>query len=125
MAIDGLMLYSISKQLNALCPCKINKIQNISDEEILFNLHTRNQGNQRCVINVHSNTNRIYLSGYMETTQSNPSNFVMVLRKCIGNGIIESIEQKNFDRILCMHITHRNELGDLINYDLYIELMGK
>ncbi len=125
MAIDGLMLYSISKQLNTLCPCKINKIQNISDEEILFNLHTRDQGNQRCVINVHSNTNRIYLSGYMETTQSSPSNFVMVLRKCIGNGILESIEQKNFDRILCMHITHRNELGDLNNYDLYIELMGK
>ena len=45
MAMDGLLLVTITKQLNELCPCKINKFQNISDEEILFQLHTRNHGN--------------------------------------------------------------------------------
>ena len=42
MAIDGLFLYNIQEKLNAYTPCKIGKIQNISDEEILIHLHTRN-----------------------------------------------------------------------------------
>ena len=124
MAIDGLLLYTITKQLNELTPCKINKIQNISDEEILLQLHTRN-GNQRLVMNVHSNTNRIYTTRKSETTQNNPSNFVMVLRKQCSNCILTSIEQKNYDRILCLHLSTRNELGDFVKFDLYVELMGK
>lgn len=125
MAMDGLMLYRITHELNELCPGKINKIQNISNEEILFQLHTRNQGKKRLVFNVHSNTNRVYLTNPMETTRSTPSNFVMVLRKQCAQAIIESIEQKNFDRILCIHLSTRNELGDLILLSLYVELMGK
>ena len=110
MAMDGLLLVTITKQLNELCPCKINKFQNISDEEILFQLHTRNHGNKKLLINVHSNTNRLYLTNQRETTQANPSNFVMVLRKQCANCIIESIEQMNYDRILCFHLATRNEL---------------
>ena len=44
MAIDGLFLYNFQEKLNAYTPCKIGKIQNISDEEILIHLHTRNEG---------------------------------------------------------------------------------
>ncbi len=125
MAMDGLMIYSITKQLQSFVPCKINKIQNISDEELLLNLHTRDHGNQRLVLNAHSNTNRIYLTTRLQANQNAPSNFVMVLRKKIGQGIIEQIEQKNFDRIICFHITNRNELGDIVKYQFYVELMGK
>ncbi len=125
MAIDGMMIYKITHQLQEYVPCKINKIQNISDEEILFQLHTRNQGNKKLVLNAHSNTNRIYISKRVQANQGTPTNFVMVLRKQIGQGIIESIEQMNFDRIVVLHITNRNELGDYVKFHLYIELMGK
>lgn len=125
MAIDGLLLHKISKELNQFTPCKINKIQNVSDEEILLHLHTRHNGTKKLVINVHSNTNRIYFTQQKETTQSNPSNFVMVLRKQCNNCILTQIEQKNFDRILDLHLSCRNELGDFVEFDLYVELMGK
>lgn len=125
MAIDGLFLYNIQNKLNEFTPCKIGKIQNISDEEILIHLHTRNNGNQKLVINVHSNTNRIYIADYIPSIQPEPSNFVMVLRKQCSQGIIESIEQIGFDRILCFHISCRNEFQDLLKFELYIELMGK
>ena len=46
MAIDGLFLYNIQEKLNAYTPCKIGKIQNISDEEILIHLHTRNRSEE-------------------------------------------------------------------------------
>lgn len=125
MAIDGLFLYNIQNKLNQFTPCKIGKIQNISDEEILIHLHTRNDGNQKLVINVHSNTNRIYIADYIPAIQPEPSNFVMVLRKQCSQGIIESIEQVGYDRILCFHISCRNEFQDLTKFDLYVELMGK
>ena len=125
MAIDGLFLFNIQNQLNQYVPCKIGKIQNISDEEILLHLHTRNNGNQKLVINVHSNTNRIYLADYIPAIQPEPSNFVMLLRKLCSQGIIESFEQLEFDRILKIHMTCRNEFQDVVKYDLYVELMGK
>ena len=124
MALDGLLLHCIHNKLKEHLPCKINKIQNISEEELLFTLRT-NSSTQKLVINVHSNTNRIYLSPYATASSLSPSNFVMVLRKNLSQAIIESIEQIGFDRILCMSIVARNELGDIKKFKLYIELMGK
>lgn len=125
MAIDGLFLYNIQQKLNAYTPCKIGKIQNISDEEILIHLHTRNEGNQKLVVNVHSNTNRVYIANFIPGIQPEPSNFVMVLRKLCSQAIVESFEQVGYDRILCLHLSCRNEFQDLVKYNLYIELMGK
>lgn len=125
MAIDGLFLYNITQKFQKLTPCKIGKMQNISDEEILIHLHTRNDGNQKLVINVHSNTNRIYLANYIPSIQPEPTNFVMVLRKQLSQGIVESIQQVHYDRILCLNISARNELRDIQKFQLYIELMGK
>ena len=117
MAIDGLFLYNIQEKLNAYTPCKIGKIQNISDEEILIHLHTRNEGNQKLVINVHSNTNRVYIANFIPGIQPEPSNFVMVLRKLCSQAIVESFEQVGYDRILCLHLSCRNEFQDLVKYD--------
>ncbi len=124
MAIDGLFLYNVAQHLNQVCPCKISKIQNISDEELLFVLHTK-QGNKRLVCNVRSNTNRIYFVDSIETTQGIPSNFVMVLRKQLSQGTIESIQQISFDRLLKFTLASRNEFGDATRFYLYVELMGK
>lgn len=125
MALDGLLLNNIARKLARSCPSKIGKIQNISDEEILIHLHHHELGNQKFVCNVHSNTNRIFFSNQSVTIQQTPSNFVMVLRKNISQGMVTEIEQIGFDRILCLHITNRNEFQDLVHLKLYIELMGK
>ena len=101
MAIDGLFLYNIQEKLNAYTPCKIGKIQNISDEEILIHLHTRNEGNQKLVINVHSNTNRVYISNFIPGIQPAPSNIEIVLRKLCSQAIVESFAQVCYDRNLC------------------------
>lgn len=81
MAIDGLFLYNIQEKLNAYTPCKIGKIQNISDEEILIHLHTRNEGNQKLVINVHSNTKPCIYRKLYSWHSTRTTNFVMVLKK--------------------------------------------
>ncbi|MBQ0064550.1 MAG: NFACT family protein [Firmicutes bacterium] len=125
MAMDGILISVIKKQLQDLLPCKINKIHNISDEEIVFTIKPYNLPSSRLVMNVHSNTNRLFLANYLENSSQSPSNFVMVLRKMISSGIIESIEQKNYDRILSFSIRAYNEFGDLNTFHLQLELMGK
>lgn len=124
MALDGLLLHVILKRLQSLCPCKVNKIQNISDEEICFHVYTRH-GNEKIVVNAHSNSNRIYLDPYAVSSSLQPSNFVMVLRKCCSQAILDEIQQIGFDRILEFTLVNRDELGDTKRYKLYIELMGK
>lgn len=125
MALDGLLLHTILKPLQALEGGKIGKIQNLSDEEILIHIHTKKLGNVKLVLNVHSNTNRIYYHIHAIEGQPTPSNFVMVLRKYLSQGYIESIEQAGYDRIVRIQIKGRNELGDAKELSLYAELMGK
>lgn len=125
MALDGLLLHNITNRLNSLCPCKLNKFQNVSDEEIVLTLRTQTEGTKRVVINVHSNTNRIYIYDSAPVTQSDPSNFVMVLRKNLSQAIVTSVSQVGYDRIVIFEITSRNELGDICHFKLFGEVMGK
>lgn len=53
------------------------------------------------------------------------SNFLMVLRKYLVNAALEDVEQLGFDRILKFHFSKLNELGEIKNYFLYFEIMGK
>ena len=53
------------------------------------------------------------------------SNFLLLLRKYLLNSALVDIEQLGFDRILKFHFSKLNELGEIKNYFLYFEIMGK
>lgn len=124
MALDGLVLQQIRKQLQLVVPSKINKIQQVSDTEMLFSLRANNQ-NYKLMISCHSSYNRIHLTNRNYTTPEVPHNFVMVLRKHINGAIITSLQQQGLDRVLKFTLEARNELGDIHPMYMYIELMGK
>ena len=98
MALDGVILHQINRQLKSILPAKINKIQQLSDCEFLFTLRSNHQ-NRRLLISAHSVYNRINLTQLSYTTLEIPNNFLMVLRKHIDGGIILSCEQEGLDRI--------------------------
>lgn len=124
MAIDGIVLHTITQELQTLMPAKITKIQQLSDTEMLFHLRTAN-GGRKLMISTHSVYNRINITQQSYTTMEIPGNFVMLLRKQIDGGIIKTLTQIGLDRILHLEIEARNELGDIHQKHLYIELMGK
>lgn len=125
MPFDGLLLSRVIDQLKELEGAKIGKIQSLAEEEVLLYLHKNGLGSRKLAINVHSNTCRLYTAAKNKDVLPNPSGFVMLLRKRIGQGIITSIDQMGYDRIVRFHIQASNEFSDLIEYDLYAELMGK
>ena len=123
MAFDGIFLKQIVRQLQVLDNSHINKIYQISDTEILFNLYA--QKRYQLMISCHSSYNRIHLTERNYPTRSNPSNFIMLMRKYLEGGTITSIKQAGLDRYLIISVSNRNEIGDRIILDMYVELMGK
>lgn len=124
MALDGLFLNQLQKNIQSELPAKLNKIQQISDFEIIFNLYS-NSGSKKLLISLHSSYNRIQFTKMNYHAIDAPSSFVMLLRKTIQSGIIKSVEQLGLDRILKFTIEAINDLGDLHVYSVYVELMGK
>ncbi len=123
MAFDGIFLSSVVKQLQKVVTTRITKIYQISDTEIL--LVCKGHYNCQLIISAHSSYNRIHVTDRQYPTRTTPSNFIMVLRKHIEGGVITSIKQVDLDRYLIITVSSRNELGDRVSLDLYVELMGK
>ena len=123
MAFDGIFLHQIVKQLDSIKGGKITRIYQISDTEVLFVL--KGYANCQLMISAHSSYNRIHLTDRDYPTRQTPSNFIMLLRKYLEGGVITSIQQVSLDRYLIIEVSSRNDIGDRINLQLYVELMGK
>lgn len=124
MALDGILLNRIVPQIAEHLPLRIQKIWNISATELLFQVHGT-YGKQQLLISTHSVYNRLLLSDRSYPTPAEPGNFVMVLRKYLEGGVIESLQQADLDRWCTLTITRHNNLGDRETLHLYVELMGK
>jgi predicted ribosome quality control (RQC) complex YloA/Tae2 family protein len=124
MALDGILLHKIVPELQKSLPLRIQKIWQISNTEVLFQVHGNN-GKQQLLISTHSEYNRLLFTNRSYPTPKEPGNFVMILRKYLEGSIIESIEQAKLDRWCTFSIRRHNTLGDIEHINLYVELMGK
>ena len=124
MALDGLLLHKLEKELSDLAPMKINKCTQVSEHEVLFHIRSKNQ-NYKLMISTHSQYNRINLTNEDYQSPINANNFSMILRKYIDGGHIVSIKQVGLDRLLDLEIVAYDDLTDRHVYHLYVELMGK
>lgn len=123
MAIDGLFLNQLITMMKPSFPMKINKISQPSQLDVIFSCYGANR--VRLFISAHSITNRIQFTTQDSVNFSEPSHFLVLLRKYLEGGTIQSIEQIGLDRVVEMIITNRNEIGDSRQYRLMVELMGK
>lgn len=124
MALDGIVLYKLAQSFRQELPIKINRIIEISSNEIVLNVHHQNK-RDNIIIGISANANRIHFSQQNYVSLDHPSNFTMTLRKKLIGGIIYDIIQPEFDRYLIFKIKNLNDLYDEVCYELYVELMGK
>ncbi|MBQ9048514.1 MAG: NFACT family protein [Solobacterium sp.] len=124
MALDGILLHKIIPGIADILPCRIQKIYQISQTEVLFQVHGQG-GRQQLLISCHSQYNRILLTKRNYPTPSEPGNFIMVLRKYLEGATIHTVRQAGLDRWCEFLIRRRNELGDPEDLRLVTELMGK
>ena len=124
MALDGIILHKECLDLKRRLPMRINRITQVSQNEIVFNVHTERK-RTNLIISCHSLYNRIHITDKDYTGYDEPSGFIMLLRKHILNGIIEEIIQEDYDRYLILKIRALDDLYDEKHYTLHVELMGK
>ncbi len=123
MALDGVVLNAIVRTLKLECPLKINRITQASDYEFLFQVFNGKKFN--LLISTHPTFARLQLSDIKSSTNLDQTHFLMLLRKHLGTGIIKSIEQYGFDRVVVLTIEHRDDMGVIRNNKLILELIGR
>ena len=123
MALDGIILHNINSMIQEILPLRINKISQIAQHEIIFECF--NQKKYNLLVSTDSISNRLLITTESFTRSSEPTHFIMLLRKYCENGIIQSSQQIGLDRVIEWKITNRNDLGDVVNFRLIFELMGK
>lgn len=125
MAFDGIVIASLVSELRStILGGKINKIAQPENDELLITI--KNQKNQyRLLLSASASLPLVYLTGTNKQSPLTAPNFCMLLRKHIGNGKITDITQPSLERVICFHIEHLNELGDLCRKKLMVEIMGK
>ena len=125
MSFDAFTLSHTVKELkSALTGGKINKINQPSKEEVIFNVYTHGQ-NKKMIISSHAQNARI---GFTEAERENPPvapNFCMLLRKHLIGAEIENVEQVEFERIIIIRLNCKNDLFEHFKKDLIVEIMGK
>ena len=125
MAYDGIMMHQVKKSLiDTIQSGRINKIYQISKYELLFQVRA-NRKNYQLLISSHPMYARVQLTSLTYPTPEAPNPLTMLFRKLLEGGYIKEIEQIDLDRILKITFACHNELGDAIEYILYIEIMGK
>ncbi len=125
MSFDGSTIHELAYELNnELSGCKINKIAQPENEELLLTIKGNGKTN-RLLISSNASLPLIYLTNTKKESPLSAPNFCMVLRKYLNNGTIKSISQIDFERVIKIEIEHLDELKDLSTKYLYIEIMGK
>ena len=137
MAYDGLFIKLQIKEISKIVLNEhIAKITQASHKEVDFHIR---KNNKNYILRLSANPNfpHILLSNNDFTNLNTPPSFCMLLRKYLQSGIIKNIIQvgckidNNFDnnmyleRIVKFEFENINENGDIANYFIYFEIMGK
>lgn len=125
MAFDGLFIHSLLQDLTpTLVDGRLSKIYQPFEQDLILTFR-KNRKNYQLLISANAQYPRMYLT---EQTIANPDKapiFVMVLRKYLEGSVLQFIEQIGVNRIINLHFSNRNELGDQVKLVLSIELMGR
>jgi len=125
MALDSITLYHLIKELRPLISgMRIDKIQQPEKEEVHLLLRGPGRG-LRLLLNAGSTSPRIHLTDQNKKNPVSPPMFCMILRKHLEGGKIMDIHQVGLERVVTLTIQNYNERGDLQDYYLHLEIMGK
>ena len=125
MSFDGAFTYIMTSELNdSILHGRIAKIYQPFKHELIMQIRAKGESH-KLLLSVHPDYARIHLTKHTYENPLEPPMFCMLLRKHLEGGIIDSIKQIDFDRIIEIDVRSRNEIGDLSSKKLIIEIMGR
>ena len=104
MALDGLMINHLVKELTFLQNGKIGKISQVGNNDFLFVVRAMGKNN-KIFLSLERNQYRIALTENEYISPANATMFTMLLRKHFEGGTILDIIQHDLDRIVIFKIS--------------------
>ncbi|MBR2304647.1 MAG: NFACT family protein [Ruminococcus sp.] len=124
MALDGIYLSLIKKELSCLIDGRVDKIYQPSREELLITVRGR-EGAKKLLINTGAGSARAHITSAEIDNPKTPPMFCMLMRKRLSGARITDIRQDGFERILYIDMEGIDEMGDRCELTLAAELMGR
>ena len=124
MALDGIYLSLIRKELGCLIDGRIDKIYQPSREELLITVRGR-EGAKKLLISTGSGSPRVHITRAEIDNPKTPPMFCMLMRKRLSGARITDIRQDGFERILYFDLDTTDEMGDRCELTLAAEIMGR
>ncbi|MDZ5711596.1 Rqc2 family fibronectin-binding protein [Jeotgalibacillus haloalkalitolerans] len=125
MSFDGLFTRAITKELtDQLDGGRISRIHQPYQNELIMVIRAKGK-NHKLLLSAHPSYSRIQVTEEQYDNPSEPPMFCMLLRKHLEGAIIESITQKEMERIIVFEVKGRNEIGDISYKQLIVEIMGR
>ena len=127
MAFDGITVSALSEELSRRLECAtFSKIAQPEKYELLF---TIKGGDSEGPLYLFSSANAslplLYLTTDKKKSPETAPAFCMAMRKHCQGGRILSVEQVGFERVIKLTLSHRGEMGDVEDFHLYFEIMGR
>lgn len=124
MALDGLVVRAIVRELAECVGGKINKIYQPSGYDL--HLHIRTPGRSRkLLLSANPTYPRVHFTDQSALNPLEAPMFCMLLRKHCEGGVIEQIVQVGTERIIHIDVRQRDEIGDVSRKRIVVELMGR
>ncbi|TFE02704.1 Rqc2 family fibronectin-binding protein [Jeotgalibacillus salarius] len=125
MSFDGIFTRAITKELtDNLNGGRISRIHQPYQNELILVIRAQGK-NHKLLLSAHPSYSRIQMTEEQFDNPSEPPMFCMLLRKHLEGAIIESITQKEMERIIVFEVKGRNEIGDISYKQLIVEIMGR
>lgn len=119
--IDGVSLNKIKEELKTnLYGKKINKITKNTETSLSIYF-----GKIELVFSCNPSFPICYITNSKEGVLESSAGLAANMKKHLLNAMLVDIEQLGFDRILNFKFSKINELGEVKNYNIYFEIMGK
>lgn len=124
MAFDAGMLRCIVNEINAKGACKVEKVYQPVNDEIVILLHAGRES-LRLLINAGSNYPRINFTDAKTENPVKAPMFCMLLRKHLGGSKLLSASQLGYERACELEFEAYDEMGFKSKKYLICEIMGK
>jgi len=125
MAFDGIITSAVVNELKKnLINCRIEKIHTPTKNDVILTFHA-NREKLKLLISIDASNARFHFTKQNKENPIKAPQFCMVLRKYLQGAKLIDIKQYGLDRVISLEIENINELGDLVQYKLFVELMGK
>lgn len=114
--MESLEIAAVTKELESLEGGFLQKVYQPEDDELLFRIHMPGEGKRMLLFKI---GNALYLTEKDRENPMKPSDYIMLLRKYLGNASIVGIEQHDFDRVVTLKLQSKKK------YELVFEVFGK